>query len=212
MIILLGAPGSGKGTQSRLLAECDNYEIFSVGEVLRREIAYQTECGKAVEAALARGEFASLDIVIDLLHSYVKDENIILDGFPRNIDQAVEFEKFIKSRSCLAWGKNIHVFDFLLDDASLKERLLDRRICSMCDAALLKNSHECRFCCHVAEDAYIRDDDNQEAIERRLKLFHEETEPLRGFFAEKGAYHPIHANNDVEEVYAQIKKILDKKL
>jgi len=205
MIVLLGAPGSGKGTQSRLLAGRDGYKIFAVGEILRAEIASGTECGKILGAALQKGEFAPLDVVIRLLKQYVVDKNYVLDGFPRNMAQVDELETFIAEHGQLAG--NVTVVDFIVPIDILKDRLEHRRLCKVCDGALLQDAKECTFCGHYSEDAYIRDDDsNAQAVARRLEIFHQEKDALVEYYSKQGIYHAIDATLPVEEVYAKLKE------
>jgi len=212
MVILLGAPGSGKGTQSRLLAQNDGYKIFALGEMLRAEIANETENGKRIAASLARGEFADLDIVVSLLRQHVPSSNYVLDGFPRNTQQIVEFENFVNEHDQLTF-EDIVVVDFIVPIEVLKARLKQRRICKMCDAALMVDEKECKFCGHVCHDAYVRDDDsNAQAVARRLEIFEREREWLVKCYSQKGIYHAIDATLSVEEVYAKLKQVISGSL
>lgn len=208
MVILLGAPGSGKGTQARLLAQNDGYKIFALGEILRAEIAHETENGKKIGASLARGEFADLDIVVSLLKQHVYNSHYVLDGFPRNTEQVVEFEKFVNAHAELTF-EQITVVDFIVPLDVLKTRLQQRRICKICDAALMCDARECKFCGHVGEDAYVRDDDsNAQAVARRLKIFERERDGLVKCYMQKGIYHAIDATLPVEEVHAKLKQAI----
>ena len=208
MILLLGAPGSGKGTQSRLLAQRDNYKIFSVGEILRAEIAKDTNDGKAIAAAINRGEFAPLDIVTNLLRKYVTDKHFVLDGYPRDMDQVNEFNKFVAEHQNLA-AESIIVVDLIVPIDILKVRLKSRRLCRVCDAALMFSARECTFCGHYSSDAYMRDDDcNCQAVSRRLEIFHQEKDLLKKYYTIEGIYHEIDATCSIEQVYERIKSFI----
>lgn len=207
MVIFLGAPGSGKGTQSRILAKNDGYSLFAVGEILRKEIVNKTEYGMQIESALKRGEFANLDIVIALLKQNVMHSKFILDGFPRNLAQAMEFEKFIDSHDNFSWNRLVAI-DFVVPHMVLLERLYNRRLCKICDGALPMYVQECIFCGHYFDDFYIREDDNSQAIEHRLKIFYQENDKLIEFFKKKNIYYPIDATKGVEDVYCTLKSVI----
>ncbi len=209
MIILLGAPGSGKGTQSRLLAQRDGFKVFALGEILRSEIANSTHYGKTIEASIKKGEFAPLEIVISLLKQHVMHKDFVLDGFPRNMSQVFEFEKFIHENSSIDFDKSVKVIDFIVPCEILCDRLKNRRLCKVCDGALLCEAKECNFCGHYSEDAYMRDDDcNCESVARRLEIFHQEKDLLIEHYSKKGIYHAVDATQQVEEVYAEVKSII----
>lgn len=208
MIIFLGAPGSGKGTQSRLLSQRDNYEIFALGDIFRREICADSEIGKRIEAKLQRGEFADLDIVMDLFHKYVKNSRVILDGFPRNLIQANEMENFVQTHPELDWAKNIVVIEFAVPLEVLEKRLLSRKICNTCDASLPNDSATCMFCSNCAKDSRVRSDDNQDSIANRLQMFLNERDQLKQFYSDKGIYFSIDATQPVEDVYAEVRSCM----
>ena len=99
MILLLGPPGSGKGVQSRLLAQKTSYKIFAIGELLRREIVEQTEYGKLIQENIEQGKLANLSVVEHILNKHVLDEKYILDGFPRDLSQALVLKNFIDAKN-----------------------------------------------------------------------------------------------------------------
>lgn len=208
MIILLGAPGSGKGTQSRLLAQKDGYKIFSVGEILRAEIAKDTPEGREIAAAINKGEFAPRNIVTCLLKKYVTDKHYVLDGYPRDMKQVHEFNQLVEEHQNLL-AENIVVIDLLVPIEVLIARLKHRRLCRVCDAALLCEAKECTFCGHYSDDAYMRDDDcNYAAVTRRLEIFHHEKDLLKEYYTKQGVYHAIDATASVEQVYEAIKALV----
>lgn len=204
MVVFLGAPGSGKGTQARLLERHYDINIFAVGEILRDEIEKRTNLGLRIEKSLSRGEFAPLDIILSLLKEKVIGTNFILDGFPRNIEQACEFDKFIDQHEMLSWN-DVIVIDFVVPFDILRERLKSRKICKICDGSLLEHEAECRFCGEMAFDCYTRSDDNEAAIENRLKTFEKETDKLIKFYQTKKIYHPIDATKSVEDVFQEVR-------
>ncbi len=210
MLIFIGPPGSGKGTQSRLLNQRLGLKIFSVGEILREEIANNSLIGKKIEQTIRSGHFADLDIVISLMESRIQDADCILDGFPRNIEQADSLEKFIQSNDQFDL-KNVIAVNFVVPEDKLIERLAHRRICRICDASILCSASECNFCGHESGDAYTRCDDTKETIKERIKQYHDQSEPLIDYYIKRGIYFAIDATSDVESVYNQLTSCIKAK-
>lgn len=208
MIILLGAPGSGKGTQSRLLAIRAGFEIISVGEILRNEISNRSMIGLDVEQRLKAGEFADTGVVVKLVESRLESEKrIVLDGFPRNLEQAEAFDEIFQKLQCKyastdsRFGRLL-VLDFVLPVDVLKSRLISRKICKNCAAAFLKDELKCMFC--GSKEFIVRDDDVDEIIEKRIEKFLKEHNELVEFYSQKEVYRPISSDFSVEDVYSEI--------
>jgi adenylate kinase len=187
-LVIFGAPGSGKGTQSELLIERYGLYHISTGEVLRNEIAKGTELGKTADSYISKGSLIPDELMISVLAS-VLDNNkeltskgVIFDGFPRTIPQAVALKAMLAER-----GTKVHaVVGLEVADEELVERLLKRG----------KESG--------------RADDNLETIKKRLEVYHSQTSPLKQHYTEEGNYYAIHGMGAVESIFATIAETLDK--
>jgi adenylate kinase len=184
-ILLLGPQGSGKGTQAKRIS--DEYEIphIATGDMLRAAIAQGTELGRKVEPILASGALVPDDLMIDLIRERLEQddaqEGFVLDGFPRNQAQAEALDDMLKEI-----GRDLDVVFVLqvTDDVS-RSRLLER--------ARLEG----------------RKDDTPEVVENRLRIYHEQTEPLVEYYRTRGKLVPIHGDRPIDEVFAEIQRALD---
>ncbi|MCM1109907.1 MAG: adenylate kinase [Clostridium sp.] len=182
-LVVFGAPGSGKGTQSaRLINEYGLYHI-STGELLRDHIQRGTELGKIADSYISRGQLIPDDLMIRILAD-VLDTNpetkkgVIFDGFPRTIPQAHALKEMLRQR-----GSEVHaVVGLEVDDAELMDRLVKRG----------------------AESG--RSDDNPETIRQRLEVYHTLTTPLRDYYINEGKYHSIPGSGSVDEIFHAIKQ------
>ena len=186
-IVIFGAPGSGKGTQSEKLI--DEYGLFhiSTGEVLRDHIARGTELGKIADSFISQGQLIPDDLMVDILAN-VLDSNqettkgVIFDGFPRTIPQAKALKKMLEERN-----SKVHaVVGLEVDDNELVDRLLKRGRQSG------------------------RSDDNLETINQRLKVYHDQTSPLRDYYLSEGKYHSIHGSGSIDYIFTTIKQSLER--
>ncbi|MCM1094311.1 MAG: adenylate kinase [Lachnospiraceae bacterium] len=186
-IVIFGAPGSGKGTQSeRLIDEYGLYHI-STGEVLRDHIARGTELGKIADSFISQGQLIPDELMVNILEHELDsnpdtEKGVIFDGFPRTIPQAKALSKMLEGRS----SKLHAVVGLEVEDSELMERLVKRG----------KDSG--------------RSDDNPETITRRLEVYHNQTSPLRDFYMEEGTYHAIPGTGNVDDIFKTIKGSLDK--
>lgn len=187
-VVLFGAPGSGKGTQSdRLINEYGLHHI-STGEVLRDHITRGTDLGRVADSYISKGQLIPDDLMIKVLehvldtHPEETARGVIFDGFPRTIDQAKALKDMLGRR-----GQRLHaVVGLEVDESSLMDRMLRRG----------------------RETG--RADDNPETIKKRLDVYHSQTSPLREYYINEGKYIPIDGNGKVEDIFADIKKGLDK--
>lgn len=180
-LVVFGAPGSGKGTQSaKLIDEYGLYHI-STGELLRGHIAQGTELGKIADSYISKGNLIPDDLMVRILASEVdtltpSSKGFIFDGFPRTIPQAEELAKMLEKR-----GEKIHaVIGLEVPDDVLTERLLERG----------KSSG--------------RADDNAETIRKRLDVYHNTTSPLREYYIKDGKYKAIHGLGSIDEIFDRI--------
>lgn len=186
-LVVFGAPGSGKGTQSaKLIDEYGLYHI-STGELLRDHIARGTELGKVANEYISKGQLIPDDLMIRILDRELETnedtkKGVIFDGFPRTIEQARALNEMLARR-----GSKVHaVVGLDVDDDELIDRLLKRG----------KESG--------------RSDDNLETINKRLKVYHEQTMPLRAFYEAEGKYHHIPGKGSVDEIFHTIRTSLNK--
>jgi len=210
MVIFLGGPGSGKGIQSKLLAKRNNFKIFAVGQMLRNEIVQRTPIGLKMEERINKGCFADLEIVLDLLKSKVDGPNFILDGFPRNLEQADAFEEFVVNAP-FDMRNRVVAIDFVAPDELLINRLQKRKICKNCDASILDES-KCFACGKTNPELYSRYDDRGDTIIERIKQFHSQSRPLVEFYQNRGIYCPIDGTRSVEEVYNDVATCVNSKI
>ena len=189
-IVIFGAPGSGKGTQSERLIDEYGLHHISTGELLRRNIAEGTELGTVANKYISQGHLIPDDLMIKVLEE-VLDSNpeltskgVIFDGFPRTIDQAGSLNDMLEKR-----GTKVHaVVGLEVNEDDLIRRMLQRG----------KESG--------------RADDNIDTIRERLNVYHNQTSPLRDFYIKEGKYHAIDGNGTVDNVFGSIKKSLKEKL
>lgn len=180
-LVLFGAPGSGKGTQSaKLIDEYGLYHI-STGEVLRDHIARGTELGKVADQYISKGQLIPDELMIDILDDVLEEnaagkKGVVFDGFPRTIPQAKALKKLLNKR-----GTDLHaVIGLEVPEEELVERMLKRG------------------------QQTGRADDNEETIRKRLEVYHNQTEPLRDYYSEEGKYLGIHGSGVVDEIFDRI--------
>ncbi|MEO0136547.1 MAG: adenylate kinase [candidate division WOR-3 bacterium] len=211
MIFLFGPPGVGKGTQADLLVERYNFKKFSIGDVLREEVAIGSALGKKVESYMKNGLLAPDDIILEIVDDFIKEnlkEKLLFDGFPRNLNQAIELEKLLAR-----YNRKIDLaLEFYLERNELIKRLLGRLYCPKCGAVYNeitnppKIAGHCDNCGSVLEK---RKDDNIETINNRLKIYEEMTKPLSDYYRSLGVLVTIDAAGKREEVHKQIVRVLD---
>ena len=203
-IILLGPPGSGKGTQGDLIQKKYSFPKISTGDLLRDAVERGTPLGKRATMDMNQGLLVSDVIVISLLRERIEEpdcrESCILDGFPRNLAQAYDLERMDD-------GSSVIVIDIHLDEEEVVDRLSARRICSRCQTiynlSLLKLQEEGR--CDICGGSLIqREDDKPEVIKERLRVYHDETEKLIDYYQKKGLYNRVDGDGDIETVFHRI--------
>lgn len=206
-IVLLGAPGSGKGTQAqRLMAERGIVQI-STGDLLRAAVAAGSELGKKAKAAMDAGELVSDDIVLGILRERLADADtapgFILDGYPRNRAQAQALERLLAEL-----GRPLDAAVLMQVDLELlTRRLTGRRTCSRTGKVLnihFSPQHELEECLQQGGELLQRADDNEETIGNRLRVYREQTEPLIDYFRERGLLRTVDADGTVDEVYRRL--------
>ncbi|MCZ4258714.1 adenylate kinase [Sulfitobacter sp. G21635-S1] len=213
VLILLGPPGAGKGTQARMLEEKFGYVQLSTGDLLREAVAAGTEAGKAAQAVMAAGGLVSDEIVIDLLRDRLAEpdcaKGVILDGFPRTTVQAEALDELLAETQ----QKINAAISLEVDDAAMVERISGRYTCGGCGEGYhdsFKQPAEAGKCdkCGGTE-MKRRADDNAETVASRLEAYHAQTAPLIAYYGSKGILQKIDAMGDIY-IVAQSLKIIVK--
>ena len=208
-IILLGAPGSGKGTQAKKLMDDFGFPQISTGDLLRQAIANDTEIGKQAKTIMAAGDFVSDEIVLDLIRASLdqpsNDSGFILDGYPRNIAQAESLDTLLTLiKQPLDYSILIDV-----DSDTLVKRLSGRRMCSLTGRVLniyFSDQSEIEECLNAGGELIQRSDDNIQSITNRIKIYREQTEPILEYYKSKGLLIVIDGNGEIDKVYDHILK------
>lgn len=207
ILILLGPPGAGKGTQaSRLSAELGLPHV-STGDLFREHRAKGTELGKRAQEFMDSGRLVPDDLVLDMLFERVAQPDaargFLLDGFPRTLPQAEALEKR------LGTGAQVRVLDLRVGDKVLVERLTGRRTCKGCG-----NVHHVRTsppkatgrCDRCAGELYVRTDDQPATVEKRLAVYREQTQPLQGYYQKRGLLQETDGERSPDEVFRSLRK------
>ena len=205
-IILLGAPGAGKGTQASKIQTHYNLLHISTGDIFRANIKGGTEIGKLAKSYIDAGKLVpdevTCDIVKDRLNWDDAKDGYMLDGFPRNVFQATELDKFAEIDLCL----NIDV-----DEALLMDRICGRRVCSCGESYHVSTLNGATTCAKCGKELYRRADDNPETVKTRLDTYKSQTAPLIDYYRAQGKLATVTSGEmSPDEVFGQIKKILDK--
>ncbi len=184
-LVIFGAPGSGKGTQSDLLVQKYGFDHISTGDVLRAEIKADTELGRTAKGFIDQGKLIPDSLMIDILaatyDALPKEKGVIFDGFPRTIPQADALKAMLSER-----GTTVHaMLELCVPDAMLMERLINRG----------KTSG--------------RADDNADTIAQRLTVYHEQTSPLIAWYEAEGLHHAVQGFGTLEEINANLCAVID---
>ncbi len=210
-IIMLGAPGAGKGTQAKMIAEKYGVPHVSTGDIFRANIKEGTELGKEAKQYMDQGLLVPDELTVKILLDRVaKDDcknGYVLDGFPRTIPQAEVLDKALNEL-----GDRIdYAIDVDVPDENIVKRMGGRRACLTCGATYHiehvppKKEGICDKC---GSELVLRDDDKPETVKNRLSVYHEQTQPLIDFYTEKGVLRTVDGTQDMKDVFAAIVKIL----
>ncbi|MGR6034190.1 MAG: adenylate kinase [Candidatus Nitrosoglobus sp.] len=210
--VLLGAPGSGKGTQGKLLSQKYGIPLISTGELLRTAVAVGSELGKQARAVMDIGELVSDEIVIGIIGERLTQadaaKGYILDGFPRNLAQARALDEMLTAR-----GQPLQVVILLdVDFEVLMKRLTGRRTCQACGAIYnlyFSPPAEISRCDKCGSNQLVqRSDDNEQTIYNRLQVYESQTAPLVDYYTAQGKLYKVNGTDDVTEVANDISQIL----
>jgi len=211
-LIMLGAPGVGKGTQGKLLSAHYNIPNISTGDILRTAIEQGTELGTKAKNYMNKGELVPDDVMIGLIKQRLQEDDcetgFILDGFPRTVDQAIALDEYLENVN-----KPIdYIIALELAENKIVKRLTSRRVCRNCgkDYNIITNPPPAENKCIVCGDEIIqRSDDTEETVLTRLKVYDEKTKPLKTYFQEKGKLKIFQADGSIEDIQIIIKSFLD---
>lgn len=187
-IILCGAPGSGKGTQSAFIAQKYGLQHLSTGDVLRAEIAKGSELGKQIDALIAKGNLVPDEMINGVIENYIASlpedcKGTIFDGYPRTVAQAEALTEMLKK-----YGMEGLMIDLMVDEQLLIQRLIERGKVSG------------------------RADDNLNTIRHRIAVYHQQTEPIAHYYLHHGNYCAVNGNHSMADVFLQIMRIIDKSM
>ncbi len=210
-VVMLGAPGAGKGTQAQKIAE--KYEIpqISTGDIFRANIKQGTELGKQAKVFMDQGKLAPDELVNDLVADRITWDDCkngyILDGYPRSIGQAEALDKELTAK-----GEKLDcAIDIEVPDENIVNRMGGRRVCLNCGATYHVEFNPPKkegICDECGSELVLRDDDKPETVKERLDVYHEQTQPLIDYYEKAGVLRQVDGTQDIDDVFAEIVSIL----
>ncbi|MCF7873269.1 MAG: adenylate kinase [Candidatus Omnitrophica bacterium] len=207
-IILFGAPGSGKGTQADMLAKEFDLEKISLGDILRQEVKKESDLGREVKQYMDKGELVPDSTVKDVIDANLAEDNFILDGYPRNGQQAQTLNDILKKRD-----SSIDAFIYLdVSQETIVDRLSKRRVCKKCGANYHLNTmppKEDNICDQCSAELVQRDDDTPEVIKKRWNVFLANSKEVFDFYKKKNVFISVDGDQDKEKVFEQVKEKLE---
>jgi len=203
-IIMLGPQASGKGTQAALVADEQNIPHISTGDILRQNIKDRTELGRIAESIINKGNLVPDDIINKVVEKRLLENDceggFVLDGYPRNIEQATVLASYMKIDFAI---------DINISDKEAIKRISGRRTCEKCGeiysiyAEGMDFNNVCKKC---GGQLIVRDDDKEDAVRKRLDIYHQKTEPLINFYREKGILETINGERPIKNIFTEIMK------
>ncbi|MDD6235586.1 MAG: adenylate kinase [Lachnospiraceae bacterium] len=210
-IIMLGAPGAGKGTQAEKICAKYNIPHISTGDIFRANIKNNTELGQKAKSYMDQGLLVPDELVVDLVVDRVKADDCkngyVLDGFPRTIPQAEALDKALAAN-----GEKVdYAINVEVPDENIINRMSGRRACLSCGATYhvvyIPTKVE-GICDKCGAKLVLRDDDKPETVKKRLDVYHEQTQPLIDYYTDKGVLNEVDGTKDMDEVFGAIVDIL----
>lgn len=210
-IIMLGAPGAGKGTQAKMIADKYSIPHISTGDIFRANIKNGTELGKKAKTFMDQGLLVPDELVVDLVVDRFKDADCangyVLDGFPRTIPQAEALDTALN-----AIGEKVdYAINVEVPDDNIISRMSGRRACVGCGATYHIEYNPTKtegICDRCGKELILRDDDKSETVKKRLDVYHEQTQPLIDFYAGKGVLKEVDGTVNMNDVFSAIVDIL----
>ena len=210
-IVLLGAPGAGKGTQCKRIVGRYGLVHLSSGDILRQERSEGTKLGRKAQSYMDSGQLVPDDLIVKMMAGAIgkaPESGFVLDGFPRTVNQAEELDKALAAK-----GNEIDaVINLEVDDDIIADRMSGRRSCPKCGAVYHVENLKPRVegkCDSDGAELVQRPDDSLEVVRNRLKNYHQQTEPVVGYYKENGRVYDIDANREPDEVSSAVFECLD---
>lgn len=213
-LIILGAPGSGKGSQCKWITKDYNVPHISTGDIFRKNISEGTELGKKAKEYMDKGALVPDELVIDLLKSRLDEPDCVehgflLDGFPRTLSQAEALAAYLDSKG-ITLDKVINID---VPDEEIMSRALNRRTCENPECKEIYNLRDNPpkvegICDKCGSNLFKRDDDNEETVSNRLQVYHSQTEPLIKYYTEKGVLSTVIGQEKFEDTVSLVKEVL----
>ncbi|MBO5121025.1 MAG: adenylate kinase [Bacilli bacterium] len=214
-IMFIAPPAAGKGTQAEIITAKYNIPHISTGDILREIAKEDSEIGNYVAETMASGKLVKDEITYQLIEERLSREDckngFIIDGFPRNLDQAIEYDKILAKL-----GYDIgNVFLLNIETKTLEKRITGRRVCEDCNAIynindIAKAPKSESVCDKCGGKLYQRKDDNLESFQTRFAMYQEKTEPIIEHYRKQNVLHEINSNCEFDEVFKQIDEIISK--
>lgn len=211
-LVLLGPPGAGKGTQAVKVSEKYRIPHISTGEILRKNVKENTSLGKKAKEYMDKGELVPDELVLELVEIRLAEDDcqkgFLLDGFPRTVFQAEEFDKFLGAGGL----KLDKVIDIIVNEEELLDRMIGRRICRACGSLYHvrnmppKREGVCDIC---GGEVYQRADDTEETVRRRFHVYKEQTLPLKEYYEAAGNITPVQGVGGLPAVFTAITKAIE---
>ncbi|MGW2934168.1 adenylate kinase [Streptomyces sp. NPDC055722] len=215
-IVLVGPPGAGKGTQAAFLAKNLSIPHISTGDLFRANISQQTELGKLAKSFMDKGELVPDEVTIAMAKDRMEQPDakngFLLDGFPRNVQQAEALDDMLKSEGM----KLDAVLDLEVPEEEVVKRIAGRRVCRNEPSHVFHESYkppkQAGVCDVCGGELYQRDDDSEETVRKRLEVYHQQTEPIIDYYKAQGLVATISALGKVEEVTRRAMEALKQKV
>lgn len=210
-LLIIGAPGTGKGTMSALIKDAFKVTHVSTGDMLREAIASQTEVGKKAQEFMNNGQLVPDEIIHDIISERLSKDDIkngfLFDGYPRTVNQAIDLDNILKSLGM----KIDKVIDLNINDEVLKARITGRRVCPNCKEIyhIVSKPSKVEGVCDVCGEKLIqRGDDTLESLEKRLKAYYSQTEPVIEYYDKQSLVAKVNADQKPQEVFEEIDSVL----
>lgn len=212
-LILLGAPGAGKGTQAKIIMDRYGIPQISTGDMLREAVAKGTELGKKAKEYMTQGKLVPDEIVIGIVKERLAQKDcengFILDGFPRTLNQAEALDKML-----IEMGKKIDaVINVNVPEEEIVKRIVNRRTCKNCGSIyhlIYSPPKKPGICDKCGGELYQREDDKEETVRERYRVYKKNTEPLIDYYKKKGILYDVDGTKDIEGVKKEVLGILEK--
>jgi adenylate kinase len=206
-VVLMGPPGSGKGTQTEKIVADLGFTKISTGDLLREAVKNGTPLGLKAKEFMDSGKLVPDDLVVDLIREKTKGVkgDLILDGFPRSLEQAKMLDKILRVDKAI---------DLQVDEELLVKRLTERRTCKGCNAVFhleFNPPKKAGVCDKCGAELYQRSDDSEKVVRERLRTYKDRTLPLTKFYGERGILAVVDGQGDIGDVYARLVKAIGKK-